>query len=103
MLSTHLPAKLIRRVAIILAGGLFLTGCTTVQVDSGGGKKVTGFGFVQVELPPATDGVLAVNRSGFGLGWDDSPGGGVWLGYSASEWVIADPSDCQLLVIIRSL
>ncbi len=76
--------------------------CTTVQVDSGGGSTIFGIGVVRVELPPTKGDTLAIERSGVGLGWESTPGGGVWLGYSASEWVIADPADCQMLVIIRS-
>jgi hypothetical protein len=59
-------------------------------------------GVVRVELPRTQGGVLAVERSGVGLGWDDLPGGGAWLGFSEGRWVIADPRECQLLVIIRS-
>ena len=79
-----------------------LSACTHVTVGEGGGETITGIGVVRVELPRTTGGAVAVKRTGVGFGWDELPAGGAWLGYSDSQWVIADPRDCQLLVIIRS-
>jgi len=90
------------RAGALVAACCLLTACTSVTVGEGGGETITGIGVVRVELPPTKGGVVAVKRSGLGLGWDELPAGGAWLGYSDSEWVIADPGDCQLLVIIRS-
>lgn len=60
------------------------------------------FGVLRVRVPIVADGLVAVERSGAGLGWDALPGGGAYLGWSEGKWVIADPSKCQLLVIVRT-
>lgn len=90
-----------KNIAVCILAG-WAAACTTIQVDSGGGSAITGIGLVRVELPPVQGKTLAIERSGVGFGWESTPGGGAWLGYSASQWVLADPADCQLLIIIRS-
>lgn len=77
-------------------------GCTTVDVAPGEARTLTAIGIVRVKVPAAPNGTLVVERSGVGLGWDDLPGGGAWLGFSAGQWVIADPAACQLVVIVRT-
>jgi hypothetical protein len=77
-------------------------GCTTVDVAPGEARTLTAIGIVRVKVPAVPSGTLVVERSGVGLGWDDLPGGGVWLGFSAGQWVIADPAQCQLVVIVRT-
>ena len=91
-----------RRLALLLAIAFPLAGCTHVTVGEGGGEEIVGIGLVRIELPRTQGSLLAIGRSGVGIGWDGLPGGGAWLGYSGGQWVIADPAECQLLVIIRS-
>jgi len=79
-----------------------LTGCTVINVGAGEQVDMLAVGIVRVRVPVVADGLVAVERSGVGLGWDSLPGGGAYLGWSAGKWVIADPSKCQLLVIVRT-
>lgn len=79
-----------------------LTGCTVINVGGGEQVDMLAVGVVRVRVPVVADGLFAVERSGVGLGWDSLPGGGAYLGWSEGKWVIADPSKCQLLVIVRT-
>lgn len=79
-----------------------LAGCTVVNVGTGETKDITAVGVVRVRVPVPVDGLVAIERSGVGLGWETLPGGGAYLGWSGASWVIADPSKCQLLIIVRS-
>lgn len=76
---------------------LSLCGCTTVRVGEGG-RSAYFIGAVRLVLPDAAGKTQAVEIQSLGLGWDAGP----YLGWRAGKWVIADPKDCQLLVIIRS-
>jgi hypothetical protein len=79
-----------------------LTGCTVINVGAGEQIDMLAVGVVRVRVPVVADGLVAVERSGVGLGWDSLPGGGAYLGWSEGKWVIADPAKCQLLVIVRT-
>ena len=79
-----------------------LTGCTVINVGAGEQVDMLAVGVVRVRVPVVADGLVAVERSGVGLGWDSLPGGGAYLGWSEGKWVIADPAKCQLLVIVRT-
>ena len=83
------------RLVIVLL--MILTGCTTVK--SGDGGMIRWYlGVVRVELPDKTGKLAAVDVKTLGIGWD----AGRYLGWKAGNWIIADPADCQLLVVIRS-
>lgn len=76
---------------------LALGGCTVVTVGEGG-RSAFYLGAVQVRLPRTEGATAAIEIETFGLGWDRGP----YLGWRSGKWVVADPKDCQLLVIIRS-
>jgi hypothetical protein len=93
------------RLAHVLPIGLTLltlAGCSVVNVGNGEQVDMLAVGVVRVRVPVVADGLVAVERSGVGLGWDSLPGGGAYLGWSEGKWVMADPSKCQLLVIVRT-
>jgi hypothetical protein len=75
---------------------VLLGACTTV--DLGHGKRsMTFVGVVRVEAPARSGDFSAVGVESLGIGWDS----GIFLGWRAGSWVSADPSKCQMLVIIR--
>lgn len=86
----------------IALAAVALAGCSVVNVGSGEQLDMLAVGVVRVRVPVVADGLVAVERSGVGLGWDSLPGGGAYLGWSEGKWVMADPSKCQLLVIVRT-
>lgn len=87
---------------LALLVGLGAGGCTSVSVGSADGQEFAGIGFYRVRLPATQGTLVAVEREGVGLGWGNLAGAGVFLGYDKTEWVIADPADCQLLIVIKS-
>jgi len=62
------------------------------------GQSAHYIGLVRVVMPKGQVGLAAVSVRTLGAGWDRGP----WLGWRSGEWIIADPSRCQLLIIIRS-
>ena len=88
--------------AALLAAGLSTSGCTSVSVGTADGQEFAGIGFYRVKLPATQGTLVAVDREGVGLGWGSLAGSGAYLGYDKSEWVIADPAECQLLIVIKS-
>jgi hypothetical protein len=79
-----------------------LGACTTIELDPNGSRRVTAVGIVQVRMPSSTGDLTVIERTGVGLGLDRLPGGGAWLGYSDAGWILADPAQCQMIVVIRS-
>lgn len=55
-------------------------------------------GLVRVVVPERQGKLAAVDVKALGAGWDKGP----FLGWQAGNWIVADPADCQLLVVIRS-
>jgi hypothetical protein len=91
----HIAEGMILRWMILF---LFaLCGCTSIGDDKRGISRIF-VGVVRVKLPQHGDGLSAIDVKALGLGWD----GGPWLGWRNGNWVVADPSRCQLLVIIRT-
>jgi hypothetical protein len=81
----------------LLAATLVLGGCATV--DANGHDRSRWFvGIVRVVLPDTQGKVAAINVKSLGAGWDSGP----FLGWKAGNWIITNPADCQLLVVIRS-
>lgn len=77
-------------------------GCTSISVGSADGQEFAGLGYYQVKLPASQGTLVAVERESVGIGWGSLAGSAAFLGYDKSEWVIADPADCQLLIVIKS-
>lgn len=82
------------RVALLL---LLLGGCTTVGVNDATGVRWL-VGVVRVDLPARQGKLTAVDVKTLGAGWDNGP----FLGWRAGNWIAADPSECQLLIVIKS-
>lgn len=87
------PARLFPAIFTMTA----LCGCMSVGPPGAGATK-TFVGVVRVRMPQVVGDLSSADVHGLGLGWDAGP----WLGWRSGNWVIADPSKCQLLVVIRS-
>lgn len=74
-----------------------LGGCTTVQLGEKGTSRIY-LGAVRVVMPDTKGQLSAIEVQSLGIGWDKGP----YLGWRAGNWVIADPKECQLLIVIRS-
>ncbi len=81
---------------------LFLSGCTTIVVDGATERSITSIGVTRIQIPEKQGNLLAFKRTGIGIGYGNAVEGAAWLGFDRAEWVIADPAECQLLIIIRS-
>lgn len=81
----------------MLALTLALGGCATVNASESG-RSLWFVGVVRVVLPDKAGKLAAVDVKSLGMGWDSGP----FLGWKAGNWIIADPGDCQLLIVIRS-
>lgn len=79
-----------------------MTACTTISVGKADGQEFAGVGFYRVKLPATQGTLVAVERESVGVGWGTLAGSAAFLGYDKSEWVIADPESCQLLIVIKS-
>ena len=92
-------ARASRRSApgFIVGMALVLGGCAVVQAGDGGSRKLF-VGAVRLDLPATGGRLSAVAVRNLGLGWDHGP----FLGWRDSSWVIADPKECQMVVIVRS-
>jgi len=85
------------RVAFAIATAAFLpAGCTVAQPKPGHSKIYVGA--IRISTPASSGDVVATDVQAIGLGFED----GAWLGWRKGSWVSADPSKCQILVIIRS-
>ncbi len=94
MISSH--------AALIASSVALLSGCTVINVGAGQTADITSVGIVRVRVPVLAEGLFAIERAGAGIGWDTLPGGGAYLGWSDARWIMADPSQCQLLIVIRT-
>jgi hypothetical protein len=74
-----------------------LTACTSLNTSEGG-RTVLFAGVTQIKVPSTIGQITSQSLRGFGLGWDRGP----FFGWHESTWVIADPRNCQMIVIIRS-
>ena len=81
----------------MLALAAMLGGCATVNAD-GRGRSLWFVGLVRVILPDTQGKLAAADVKTLGAGWESGP----FLGWKAGDWIIADPADCQLLIVIRS-
>lgn len=76
--------------------------CTTIIVGEDSTHEILSLGVTRVVVPERKGELIAFKRTGFGLGYGNAIGDAAWLGLDSSEWVIADPGNCQMLVVIRS-
>lgn len=90
------------RAGFLGAGALLGAGCTTVIAGDGASREIVSIGITRVVVPERRGDLVAFRRTGFGLGFGDATAAAAWLGFDRSEWVIADPASCQLLVVIRA-
>lgn len=88
--------------AVLAIAGFTIGGCASISVGTADGQQFAGIGFYQVRLPAAQGTLVAVERESVGIGWGSLAGSAAFLGYDKSEWVIADPENCQLLIVIKS-
>lgn len=94
-----IPGPAVCRRIVGLAGlAMLLTGCTTVQPGGKTGRSAVYVGIVRVQWPEAAGQTQALSVKTLGVGWEAGP----YLGWKSGQWVVADPRDCQLLIIIRS-
>lgn len=84
-----------RRLLVI--AGMLLAGCASVEPGRSANRQFH-LGAVSVRVPTTSGNVSAVSVKTLGIGWDN----GLYLGWRSGAWVTADPSKCQLLIIIRS-
>jgi hypothetical protein len=84
-------------VRLMVIGALLLAGCTTIDPGRSPSDHFH-VGAVSVRVPATQGDVTAVSVKTLGLGWD----GGLYVGWRSGAWVTADPSRCQLLIIIRT-
>ena len=81
--------------------GIFVAlmlGACTVNTTGARGTSRYVFGLAKITIPDRQGQLAAVSVKALGLGWDSGP----FLGWRDSSWVIADPAQCQLVVIVRS-
>jgi hypothetical protein len=76
-------------------------GCTVTLPADGPTREIISVGITRIVVPERKGNLVAFRRSSLGLGFGDATASAVWAGFDSSEWVIADPAKCQLLVVIR--
>lgn len=76
-------------------------GCTVALPAEGPTREIVSVGITRIVVPERKGNLVAFRRSSVGLGFGDATASAAWLGFDRSEWVIADPAKCQLLVVIR--
>ncbi|MEH6660609.1 MAG: hypothetical protein V7679_03085 [Parasphingorhabdus sp.] len=81
-----------------------LAGCTTINMVPQDGvvttpyKQSTHIGVTRLRLPASQGNVQAADIKTLGVGWQSGP----FIGWNASNLITADPSECQLLIVVRS-
>lgn len=86
------------RIATTAMVAATLTGCATVVPGQWTGSR-TFVGVVRVDMPVVQGDVQAVRVRTLGAGAGSA---GVFLGWEDGNWIVADPAQCQLLVVVRS-
>lgn len=77
---------------------MLLTACGCTAVEPGSGARSSfHLGATSVRIPQIEGNLSAATVSTFGVGWDDGP----YVGWRSSNWIAADPANCQLLIVIR--
>lgn len=91
----------LKALSLVIAS-LSAASCTTIVTGEGPRRELVSVGITRVIVPERKGELAAVRRTGLGFGFGDAVGSAAWLGFDSSEWVIADPASCQLLVVIRN-
>lgn len=87
------------RVFFVLIWGLFVGGCTQVDLTRGVSSHSQVYvGAVRVTVPATYGELRAVDVSTLGVGADSS----LFLGWRHGQFVYVRPDACQLLLVIRS-
>jgi hypothetical protein len=90
-----------RGAAITGLAAVLCQGCTVTLPAEGPTREIVSVGVTRIIVPERKGNLLAFRRSGIGIGFGDAIASAAWLGFDRSEWVIADPAKCQMLVVIR--
>lgn len=81
-----------------------LAGCTTINMVAQDGvttapyQQSTHIGITRLRMPARQGNVQAADIKTLGIGWQAGP----FIGWNSSNLVTADPSKCQLLIVVRS-
>jgi hypothetical protein len=75
-----------------------LSNCYAIRPDGPPFRTKTYIGVVRVERPALSGWPRVSEVKALGAGWD----GGPWLGWRSDSLIEADPSKCQLIVVIRA-
>lgn len=90
-----------RRAVFAVIATALCSGCTVTLPAEGPTREIVSVGITRIVVPERKGNLVAFRRGGLGIGFGDAVGSAAWAGFDRSEWVIADPSSCQLLVVIR--
>lgn len=80
---------------------LVLTGCVIVEAGDQNGRvrtSKTHIGIARIVTSEVEGAISIVESETLGLGWDNGP----FLGWHSGSWIRADPTECQLVVVVRS-
>lgn len=84
-------------VRLVMIAGLLAAGCTSVEPGRSAGDQFH-FGAVSVRVPKTKGNLDAVSVKTLGIILDK----GLHIGWRSGAWITADPSKCQLVIIIRT-
>ena len=90
------------RDIFLLVTAACLPACTTIVIDEGSERDIVTIGVTRLVVPERQGDLTAFKQTSVGLGYGNAVGDAAWLGFNQGEWVLADPAQCQLLVIIKS-
>lgn len=76
--------------------------CTTLVMGEGETRDIVSLGVTRIKVPERSGDLIAFRRTGLGIGLSNTVGDQAWLGFQSSDWIMADPAKCQMLVVIRS-
>ena len=93
--------KMRPETALLACVLLLCSGCTVAVAGEGPRREIVSFGITRIIVPERKGDLVAIRRTGVGLGFGDATARAGWVGFDRSEWVIADPTKCQMLVVIR--
>jgi len=79
-----------------------LSACNTIVIDEDGQREIVSVGVTRVIISDRQGELVAFKRTGIGLGYGSAVGDSAWIGFDRGDWIIADPRDCQLVIIVRS-
>lgn len=93
--------KMRPETALLACVLLLCSGCTVAVSGEGPRREIVSFGITRIIVPERKGDLVALRRTSLGLGFGDATASAAWAGFDKSEWVIADPAKCQMLVVIR--